>query len=199
MKHLILAFTFFITTLSTTFSQFQGTITMHTSNAAIAEQCDVIWKTKQAYHRMDMHSVSEQGTMNYTLFFEPGAAQCWMSSDGQTIEISAQYLQSAPVVHSFFMANPTGEEKNIAGYACQAYRLSAVNGYAICWVSAPAPEIIFPAIFKTQGILQGLQQHRINGTVLASYIYDLNNQPVYTYEISSIQTESLSESQVRRP
>jgi len=199
MKQVVFSLTFIFVMQAWLFGQFQGVITLRTSNAATTEKSDVIWTMKNAYHRMDMRSVSEQGSLSYSLFFEPSSAQCWMLSDGNTIEIPANHLQSQTCCSFIFFAQPTGQQREWAGYVCQEYRLTAPNGYALCWISTTAPTIDFPTIFKNQGILLSLQQQRIIGTPLVAYVYDTQNNEVYNYEIVAIQSGQVSDQQIKRP
>lgn len=180
--------------------QFEGTITMTTTNAANGENAQVEWLVKDGNHKFIINGSADGKSVNYALLFlngnpngylvsNIGGEQTLITIPASSFEVQAQNLSGATVIQ--------GEATSINGFKATKVELKSGSGSTTVWVSndinLSADQL--PAVMNKGSLLSVLKANGITGTPVKIEARDSEGNMSYTQTIKSVSKGTVAKSE----
>lgn len=191
MKKLISIVIFGIISLHA--QSFSGVFTIQTQNFELKETSNITCYLSYPQCKMEINSVAEESSGNYTMFFNDTQSDVVMISGGTKTTIPVSSIPPNKYLENVLIAVESKTTKQIAGYECVEVTMKSINATIKCYV-AKALEVKFPSILNYRGVMKALNENSIGGTPLEIHVYDFSDNELFSQQITSVKSQPLDES-----
>ena len=180
---------------------FEGVITMTTTDAAKGEQAKLEWLTSKGNDKMIINSSVEGMSINYALLFLKGSSSAYMLTevDGEKVkfDVPASSFGNPEASASSAAAITKGSTATVSGFETTKYELESADGHITVWLSEQLPFTTaqIPAFLNRVGLFKTLSDNNIKGVPVKIIAKDANGKQLYSQTITAVSAKPISASE----